>query len=130
MTEAAVPAGVFNIVHGIGEITGAALVAPPDVPRISFTGETATGREIMRSESEHLKGLSMELGGKSPCVIFADADLEQAVDSAIFGVFSLNGERCTAGSRILAERSVYHDLVTRLALRADRIAVGDPADPR
>jgi len=129
MTEAKVPDGVFNIVHGIGEVAGAALVAHPDVPRISFTGETATGREIMRSASEHLKGLSMELGGKSPCVIFADADLEQAVDSAIFGVFSLNGERCTAGSRILAERSVYDELVARLAERASRVRVGDPSDP-
>jgi 5-carboxymethyl-2-hydroxymuconic-semialdehyde dehydrogenase len=72
----------------------------------------------------------MELGGKSPCVIFADADLDQAVDSALFGVFSLNGERCTAGSRILAERAIYHALVTRLASRAERIRVGDPADPR
>jgi 5-carboxymethyl-2-hydroxymuconic-semialdehyde dehydrogenase len=71
----------------------------------------------------------MELGGKSPCVIFADADLDQAVDSALFGVFSLNGERCTAGSRILAERSIYDALVTRLASRAERIRVGDPADP-
>jgi 5-carboxymethyl-2-hydroxymuconic-semialdehyde dehydrogenase len=129
MTEAQVPDGVFNIVHGIGEVAGAALVAHPDVPRISFTGETATGREIMRSASEHLKGLSMELGGKSPCVIFADADLEQAVDSAIFGVFSLNGERCTAGSRILAERSVYDLVVARLGERASRVRVGDPSDP-
>lgn len=129
MTEAGVPGGVFNIVHGIGEIAGAALAAHPDVPRISFTGETATGREIMRSAAQHLKGLSMELGGKSPCVIFADADLEQAVDSALFGVFSLNGERCTAGSRILAERSVYDSLVARLADRAARIRVGDPSDP-
>jgi 5-carboxymethyl-2-hydroxymuconic-semialdehyde dehydrogenase len=71
----------------------------------------------------------MELGGKSPCVIFADADLDQAVDSALFGVFSLNGERCTAGSRILAERGIYDALVTRLAARAARIRVGDPADP-
>lgn len=129
MTEAGVPDGVFNIVHGIGEIAGAALVAHPDVPRISFTGETATGREIMRSAAQHLKGLSMELGGKSPCVIFADADLEQAVDSALFGVFSLNGERCTAGSRILAERSVYDSLVARLADRATRVRVGNPSDP-
>jgi 5-carboxymethyl-2-hydroxymuconic-semialdehyde dehydrogenase len=72
----------------------------------------------------------MELGGKSPCVIFADADLDQAIDSALFGVFSLNGERCTAGSRILAERAIYDALVTRLASRAERIRVGDPADPR
>ena len=93
MAEAAVPDGVFNIVHGIGEDAGAALVAHPGVPLISFTGETVTGQTIMRSAAAHLKGLSMELGGKSPCVIFADADLDLAVDSALFGVFSLNGEQ-------------------------------------
>jgi len=129
MTEAGVPDGVFNIVHGIGEDAGAALVAHPRVPLISFTGETATGQIIMRSAADHLKRLSMELGGKSPCVIFADADLETAADSALFGVFSLNGERCTAGSRILAERAVYDSLVATLAARAARITVGPPSDP-
>jgi len=129
MAEAGVPDGVFNIVHGIGEDAGAALVAHPGVPLISFTGETTTGQIIMRSAADHLKGLSMELGGKSPCVIFADADLDMAADSALFGVFSLNGERCTAGSRILAERAVYDSLVARLAARAERIKVGDPSDP-
>jgi len=129
MTEAGVPDGVFNIVHGIGEEAGAALVAHPGVPLISFTGETVTGQTIMASAAPQLKGLSMELGGKSPCIIFADADLDQAVDSALFGVFSLNGERCTAGSRILAERTVYDSLVSRLGERAERIRVGDPADP-
>jgi 5-carboxymethyl-2-hydroxymuconic-semialdehyde dehydrogenase len=130
MTEAGLPDGVFNLVHGIGEVAGAALVAHPDVPRISFTGETATGQTIMAAAAPHLKGLSMELGGKSPCVIFADADLDRAVDSALYGVFSLNGERCTAGSRILAERTVYDALVGDLAARAERIRVGDPANPR
>jgi 5-carboxymethyl-2-hydroxymuconic-semialdehyde dehydrogenase len=129
MAEAGVPDGVFNIVHGIGEEAGAALVAHPGVPLISFTGETVTGQTIMASAAPQLKGLSMELGGKSPCIIFADADLDQAVDSALFGVFSLNGERCTAGSRILAERTVYDSLVSRLGERAERIRVGDPADP-
>ena len=129
MTEAGVPEGVFNIVHGIGEEAGAALVAHPRVPLISFTGETATGQVIMRSAAAHLKGLSMELGGKSPCIIFADADIDAAVDSALFGVMSLNGERCTAGSRILTERSVYASLTERLGSRAARIRVGDPADP-
>jgi 5-carboxymethyl-2-hydroxymuconic-semialdehyde dehydrogenase len=129
MTEAGVPEGVFNIVHGIGEEAGAALVAHPRVPLISFTGETTTGQVIMRSAAAHLKGLSMELGGKSPCIIFADADMDAAVDSALFGVMSLNGERCTAGSRILAERTVYDSLTDRLGSRAARIRVGDPADP-
>jgi 5-carboxymethyl-2-hydroxymuconic-semialdehyde dehydrogenase len=130
MTEAGVPEGVFNIVHGIGEEAGAALVAHPGVPLISFTGETTTGQVIMRAAAGHLKGLSMELGGKSPCVIFADADLDRATDGALFGVMSLNGERCTAGSRILAERPVYEPLVARLAQRAARVAVGPPDDPR
>ncbi len=129
MTEAGVPDGVFNIVHGIGEQAGAALVAHPGVPRISFTGETTTGQVIMRSAADNLKELSMELGGKSPCVIFADADLDAAIDSALFGVMSLNGERCTAGSRILAERSVYDTVVARLSERAERVRVGDPSDP-
>jgi 5-carboxymethyl-2-hydroxymuconic-semialdehyde dehydrogenase len=129
MTEAGVPDGVFNIVHGIGEQAGAALVAHPDVPLISFTGETTTGKIIMKSAADHLKGLSMELGGKSPCVIFADADLDAAIDSALFGVMSLNGERCTAGSRILVQRPVYDTVVARLAQRAARVRVGDPADP-
>jgi len=129
MAEAGVPDGVFNIVHGIGEVAGAALVVHPGAPLISFTGETTTGQTIMRAAATSLKGLSMELGGKSPCVIFADADLDRAVDSALFGVFSLNGERCTAGSRILAERTVYDSLVTRLGERAERIKVGDPSDP-
>jgi len=129
MAEAGVPDGVVNIVHGTGETAGASLVAHPGVPLISFTGETLTGETIMRTAASHLKGLSMELGGKSPCIIFADADMDLAVDSALFGVFSLNGERCTAGSRILAERRVYDSLVSRLAERADRIVVGDPADP-
>jgi 5-carboxymethyl-2-hydroxymuconic-semialdehyde dehydrogenase len=129
MAEAGLPDGVFNLVHGIGEVAGAALVAHPGVPRISFTGETGTGRTIMAAAAPHLKGLSMELGGKSPCLVFADADLDRATDSALFGVFSLNGERCTAGSRILAERSIYPDLVTRLAARAERIRVGEPSDP-
>jgi 5-carboxymethyl-2-hydroxymuconic-semialdehyde dehydrogenase len=129
MAEADVPDGVFNIVHGIGEDAGAALVAHPDVPLISFTGETTTGKTIMRSGAENLKSLSMELGGKSPCVIFADTDIDRALDGAVFGVFSLNGERCTAGSRILVERFIYEEFVARLAERAHHINVGLPEDP-
>jgi 5-carboxymethyl-2-hydroxymuconic-semialdehyde dehydrogenase len=127
--EAGLSAGVFNIVHGVGEVAGAALVAHPDVPVISFTGETATGRTIMSTAAAHLKGLSMELGGKSPCIVFADAELDTALDSALFGVFSLNGERCTAGSRVLVERSVYEGFVESMAKRAAAIRVGHPADP-
>lgn len=101
LDEAGVPAGAVNIVHGIGAEAGQALVDHPGVPLISFTGSTDTGRHIIRSSGAHLKTVSMELGGKSPVVVFADADLEAALDSVLFGVFSLNGERCTAGSRVL-----------------------------
>ncbi len=129
MEEAGVSPGVFNVVHGIGEIAGASLVAHHAVPLISFTGETITGRNIMRSSADHLKGLSMELGGKSPCIVFSDADIEAAVDSALFGAFSLNGERCTASSRVLVETSVYDAFVSELAQRAKRVVVGLPEDP-
>lgn len=128
-TEAGVPAGVVNIVHGIGEEAGQALVDHPEVPLLSFTGSTDTGRHIVRSSAQHLKTLSMELGGKSPVVVFADADLDAALDSVLFGVFSLNGERCTAGSRVLVERPVYEEFTRRLAERAERVRVGPPADP-
>ncbi|MFJ6893232.1 aldehyde dehydrogenase family protein [Streptomyces hokutonensis] len=127
--EAGVPAGVVNIVHGIGEEAGQALVDHPDVPLISFTGSTDTGRHIIRSSAQHLKTTSMELGGKSPAVVFADADLEAALDSVVFGVFSLNGERCTAGSRVLVERPLYEEFTRRLAERAANVRVGLPSDP-
>jgi 5-carboxymethyl-2-hydroxymuconic-semialdehyde dehydrogenase len=127
--EAGVPDGVFNLVNGLGEEAGDALVKHPDVPLISFTGESRTGKLIFGNAAPFLKGLSMELGGKSPAVVFADADLEAALDATVFGVFSLNGERCTAGSRILVERSIYDDFVERYAERARNIVVGDPSDP-
>jgi 5-carboxymethyl-2-hydroxymuconic-semialdehyde dehydrogenase len=128
--DAGLPDGVFNLVNGLGEEAGDALVKHPDVPLISFTGETTTGQTIFRNAAANLKGLSMELGGKSPCVVFADADLDAAIDSALFGVFSLNGERCTAGSRILVERAVYEEFCDKYAARAKNIVVGDPHDPK
>lgn len=127
--EAGVPDGVFNLVNGLGEEAGDALVKHPDVPLISFTGESRTGQIIFGNAAPFLKGLSMELGGKSPAVVFADADLDAAIDATIFGVFSLNGERCTAGSRILVERAVYDEFVERYAAQAKRVIVGDPHDP-
>ncbi len=128
--EAGLPQGVFNLVNGLGEAAGDALVKHPDVPLISFTGETTTGQTIFRNAATSLKGLSMELGGKSPCVVFADAELDAAIDSALFGVFSLNGERCTAGSRILVERPIYDEFCEKYAARAKNIIVGDPHDPK
>ncbi len=124
--DAGVPPGVFNVVHGFGETAGAALVAHPGVNLISFTGETATGREIMRNGAATLKRYSMEMGGKSPVVVFADADFDRALDATIFGVFSLNGERCTAGSRLLVEASIHDRFVDALLTRLARIRIGAP----
>lgn len=127
--EAGLPQGVFNLVNGLGEDAGDALVKHPGVPLISFTGESATGQLIFANAAPFLKGLSMELGGKSPAVVFADADLDTAIDATVFGVFSLNGERCTAGSRILVQRDVYDEFVRRYAEQAKRVVVGYPHDP-
>ena len=128
--EAGLPRGVFNLVNGLGEDAGDALVKHPDVPLISFTGESSTGQLIFSNAAPYLKGLSMELGGKSPAIVFADADLDAAIDATIFGVFSLNGERCTAGSRILIERSIYDEFAHRYAAQARRVIVGYPHDPQ
>ncbi|MEY4121497.1 MAG: NAD/NADP-dependent betaine aldehyde dehydrogenase [Pseudomonadota bacterium] len=126
--EAGVPAGVLNIVHGYGKEAGEPLCAHPDVRAISFTGSTVTGNRIVQAAG--LKKFSMELGGKSPFVIFEDADLDRALDAAIFMIFSNNGERCTAGSRILVQKSIYADFAAKFAARAQRIAVGDPLDEK
>ena len=124
--EAGIPPGVLNIVHGMGKEAGEPLCAHPDVRAISFTGSTATGNRIVKTAG--LKKFSMELGGKSPFVIFDDADLDRALDAAVFMIFSNNGERCTAGSRILVQQSIYADFAARFAERAQRITVGDPQD--
>ena len=126
--EAGIPGGVLNIVHGFGTEAGEPLVAHPDVRAISFTGSTATGNRIVKAAG--LKKFSMELGGKSPFVVFDDADRERSLDAAVFMIFSNNGERCTAGSRILVQRGVYADFVERFAARAERIRVGDPLDEK
>lgn len=126
--EAGIPNGVLNIVHGFGKDAGEPLCSHPDVRAISFTGSTTTGNRIVQAAG--LKKFSMELGGKSPFIIFADADLDRALDAAIFMIFSNNGERCTAGSRILVQKSIYAEFANRFAARAARITVGDPLDEK
>ncbi|HEX6303114.1 MAG TPA: 5-carboxymethyl-2-hydroxymuconate semialdehyde dehydrogenase [Anaerolineales bacterium] len=126
--EADLPPGVFNVLHGIGEQAGAAIVAHPGVQLISFTGETTTGQEIMRNGAATLKRYSMELGGKNPNIVFEDADMDRALDGAIWQVYSLNGERCTAGSRLLVQESIYAEFLDQLAERVRNIRVGDPTD--
>lgn len=126
--EAGIPAGVLNVVHGYGAEAGEPLCRHPDVRAISFTGSTATGNRIVKAAG--LKKFSMELGGKSPFVVFEDADQARALDAAVFMIFSNNGERCTAGSRILVQKSIYPEFVRKFAERARRILAGDPLDPK
>jgi len=125
--EAGIPDGVFNVIQGYGSTAGDALVRHPDVRAVSFTGGTATGRKIVQNGG--MKKYSMELGGKSPVLVFEDADLDRALDAALFTIFSLNGERCTAGSRIFIQESVYDEFVKKFAERARKLKVGDPENP-
>lgn len=126
LLEAGVPKGVFNLVHGHGRTAGEALVRHKDVRTISFTGGTATGYHIATVAG--MKKLSLELGGKSPVLVFDDADVGRALDAALFTIFSLNGERCTAGSRIFVQETIYDKFVAEFAERAGKIRVGDPRD--
>ncbi len=126
--DAGIPAGVLNVVHGFGATAGDALVRHPDVRAISFTGSTATGEMIISRGG--LKKYSMELGGKSPFIIFDDADPDRSLDAAIFMIFSANGERCTAGSRILVQENIYEQFVEKFAQRASKLQVGDPTDEK
>ena len=129
MHEAGIPAGVVNLVHGYGESAGRALTEHPLIRAIAFIGESRTGRSIQKQGADTLKRVHLELGGKNPVVVFADADLDRALDAAIFMIYSLNGQRCTSSSRLLVQRSVHDDFVDRLAARVAQIRVGDPLDP-
>jgi aldehyde dehydrogenase (NAD+) len=124
-----VPAGVLNLVTGLGATAGAALVDHPDVDKIAFTGSTAVGQLIVRSAAGNLKRLSLELGGKSPDIVFADADLSRAVPGAGMGVFANTGQVCCAGTRIFVERPIYDEFIAGLAGFADSLKVGRSLDP-
>jgi betaine-aldehyde dehydrogenase len=126
--EAGLPAGVVNIVNGFGETAGSLLVAHPGVDKIAFTGSAAVGKIIVKSAADTLKRVTLELGGKSPNVFFADADWEAAVDGALFGVFINQGEVCSAGSRILVEKKIYSKFVEAMTEKAKRIKLGAPMD--
>jgi betaine-aldehyde dehydrogenase len=119
------PPGVVNIVTG-DEVAGTALVADARVDKIAFTGSAEVGKVIVRGCADGMKRMSMELGGKNPNIVFADADFEQAVDGALFGAFANQGEVCSAGSRLLVERPIYDELVDALQQKIDRIVLGDP----
>ena len=129
MLEAGVPAGVVNLVNGFGETAGKALTEHPHIKAVAFVGESVTGSRIMRQGAATLKRVHFELGGKNPVIVFADADLERALDAALFMIYSLNGERCTSSSRLLVEDSIYAEFTERMAERVKKIRVGDPFDP-
>jgi aldehyde dehydrogenase (NAD+)/betaine-aldehyde dehydrogenase len=127
--EVGIPPGVVNVVPGDGPTTGAYLVAHPGVDKVSFTGSTKSGSEVMRLASEPVKRLSLELGGKSPNLIFADANLEDAIPSSAYAIYYSAGQSCDARSRVLVEESVYDEVVSGLAEAAGKLRVGDPLDP-
>ncbi|QND63310.1 aldehyde dehydrogenase family protein [Mesorhizobium loti] len=129
MMEAGVPAGVVNVVTGTGAEAGAPLAAHMDVDKIVFTGSTVTGQNILRASAGNMKRVSLELGGKSPVIVCADADLERAVPIAAMSVFANSGQICIAGSRLFVERPIYEEFVERVSAYAAKLRIGDGADP-
>jgi len=127
--EAGVPAGVINIVTGSSEV-GRTMVRHPGIDKIAFTGSTSVGQEIMRSAADTVKRLTLELGGKSPNIVFADSDIDSAVKGAITGIFYGKGEVCNAGSRLFVERKVQDEFLEKLVARARRMRPADPLDPK
>jgi acyl-CoA reductase-like NAD-dependent aldehyde dehydrogenase len=125
--EAGLPPGVLNVVTG-GGATGAALVEHPGVDKITFTGSTATGIKVMKAAADHIAAVTLELGGKSPNIVFGDADLDAAVNGVIAGIFAATGQTCIAGSRLLVAREVHDEVVRRVVERAEQIKLGDPLD--
>ncbi|MBX9588659.1 MAG: 5-carboxymethyl-2-hydroxymuconate semialdehyde dehydrogenase [Hyphomonadaceae bacterium] len=123
------PAGVVNMVHGIGEEAGRALTEHPQIKAVGFVGDSQTGSRIMAQGAPTLKRVHFELGGKNPVIVFADADLDRALDAVLFMIYSLNGERCTSSSRALVQRSIYDAFAAKLGERVRRIKVGHPLDP-
>jgi 5-carboxymethyl-2-hydroxymuconic-semialdehyde dehydrogenase len=128
--EVGLPAGVLNVVQGLGEEAGRALTEHPMIQAIAFVGESATGSAIMAQGAATLKRVHFELGGKNPVIVFKDADLERALDAVVFMIYSLNGERCTASSRLLIDESIAPEFLARLAQRVRRLKVGHPLDPQ
>jgi 5-carboxymethyl-2-hydroxymuconic-semialdehyde dehydrogenase len=129
MHEAGLPPGVMNTVHGLGETTGKALTEHPAIKAVAFVGESITGSHIMRQGADTLKRVHFELGGKNPVIVFADADLDRALDAVVFMIYSLNGERCTSSSRLLIQDSIKDEFLERVAERVRRLQVGHPLDP-
>jgi acyl-CoA reductase-like NAD-dependent aldehyde dehydrogenase len=130
LEEAGLPRGVLQVLTGFGEAAGAPLVASPKVDKVGFTGSRDVGKLVMRSSADTLKRVTLELGGKSPNIVFADADFEAAVEGSCNGIFWNQGEICSAGSRVLVEASIYDDALAAMAERAERVELGDGLDER
>jgi betaine-aldehyde dehydrogenase len=128
LTEAGVPDGVHNLVLGSGAVAGSPLSSHPDIDMVSFTGGLITGKKIMASASETVKKVALELGGKNPNIVFADADMDAAIDNALTAVFLHSGQVCSAGARLLVEKSIHDKFVNEVARRADLIRLGSPED--
>ena len=127
-TEAGVPPGVFNVVQGDGRV-GAMLTAHPDIAKVSLTGEVGTGKKVMAAAAESLKHVTLELGGKSPLIVFADADLHNAVSAALMANFYTQGEVCSNGTRVFVEESIHNTFIDRLIARTEKMVIGDPMNP-
>ena len=128
--DVGLPPGVLNVVTGPGSRVGQMLVDHPGIDKIAFTGDTSTGRQIMKGSSETLKRITLELGGKSPNIVFPDADLDAAIRGATTGIFYGKGEVCAAGSRLLVDKSIKSEFVDKVAARAKKMTPGDPLDPK
>ena len=129
-TEVGLPPGVLNVITGGGSTAGQAMVEHPGIAKIAFTGDTSTGKGIMRSAAETLKHVTLELGGKSPNIVFPDADLDAAIRGATVGIFYGKGEVCAAGSRLLVDRSIKNEFLDKVAARTKKMVAGDPLDPK
>jgi aldehyde dehydrogenase (NAD+) len=127
--ETSLPDGIYNVVPGYGTEAGSALVGHDDVDKVAFTGSTATGREIAAEAGRNLSAVSVELGGKSPNVVFPSADLENAINGVMKGIFASTGQVCMAGSRVLVHERVHDEFVAELVERLQGVEVGDPMDP-
>ena len=128
--EVGLPPGVLNVITGPGSKVGQAIVEHPGIDKIAFTGDTSTGKSIMRSAADSLKKITLELGGKSPNIVLPDADIEAAIRGATIGIFYGKGEVCAAGSRLLVDRSIKDEFIDKLSARAKKMVPGDPMDPK
>jgi len=126
---AGIPAGVWNTVNGFGEVAGKALSEHPSIKAVALVGETATGSHVMRQGADTLKRVHFELGGKNPVIVFDDADFDRALDAVVFMIYSLNGQRCTSGSRLLVQSGIRREFLAALEQRVKALRVGHPLDP-